>query len=361
MAAAIAAIGCWSGGHDAPGSGGAGGGGGADAGGGTGGAAGGGGSQALREAAAPTGRLVGAAIANSHLAEAAYATTAAATFDYVTPENEMKWTATEPSPGQFTFTAADAVVDFAMQHGMKVKGHTLVWYSQLPAWVSSLTTADEVRAAMNNHITQVMTHFKGKVVAWDVVNEALSDDGVTLRPSVFLDQLGPGYIDEAFATARAVDPDARLYYNDYGTDGTSAKANAAYDMYVGMQARGVPLDGVGLQMHTGAPNMGPVLATMVENMQRLAALGLEIVISEMDVSVCDSDLATQATRYHDVVAACLAQPACKAITVWGVTDKYSWLNRRGDLCGTATQPLLFDADYAPKPAHMGFLNALLGM
>ncbi len=313
----------------------------------------------LREAAPATGRLVGTAIANLHLAETDYANAASTTFDYVTPENEMKWDATEPAPGQFTFAAADAVVDFALQHGMKVKGHTLVWFSQLPAWVSSLTTADEVRAAMNNHITQVMTHFKGKVVAWDVVNEAWLD-GTTMRPSVFLDLLGPGYIDEAFVTARAADPDARLYYNDFGTDGTSAKANAAYDMYVGMQARGVPLDGVGLQMHTGAPNMGPVLSTMVENMQRLAALGLEIVISEMDVRVCDSDLATQATRYHDVVAACLAQPACKAITVWGVTDKYSWLNDRSDICGAAALPLLFDANYVAKPAYSGFRDALLG-
>jgi endo-1,4-beta-xylanase len=314
----------------------------------------------LREAAPATGRLVGAAINARRLSEEAYVNTAAATFDYVTPENEMKWNATEATRGEFTFTAADAVVDFALAHGMKVKGHTLVWYSQLPAWVSAITDPEDLRAAMNNHITQVMTHFKGKVIAWDVVNEAWLDDGQSLRPSVFLDLLGPGYIDEAFQTARAVDPDARLYYNDYATEGTNAKANAAFDMYVAMQERGVPLDGVGLQMHTGAANMDPDLAGLEENLSRLGARGLEVVVSEMDVHVCGSDLETQATRYHDVVRACLNQEACKAVTLWGVTDKYSWLTRRGDLCGDGVRPLLFDTDYVAKPAYEGFLNALLG-
>jgi endo-1,4-beta-xylanase len=358
MAGALAVFACWSCGD---GSGGTGGGqAGGEAGDPAGGQAGAGGPPpALRDAAAATGRLVGTAIAYSRLAEADYANTAATAFNYVTPENAMKWSATESTRGVFDFTAADAIVDFALAHGMKVKGHTLVWHTQLPAWVSSITSADDLRTAMNDHITQVMTHFKGKVAAWDVVNEAWID-GTTMQPSPFLDLLGPGYIDEAFITARAADPDARLYYNDWGTEGTSDKANAAYDMFVGMRGRGVPLDGVGLQMHTGPDDDGPTLAALVQNMNRLAALGLEIVISEMDVWVCDRTLEQQRTRYHDVVAACLAQPACKAITLWGVTDKYSWLNRRTDLCTTGALPLLFDSNYAPKPAYDGFLNALLG-
>src|SRR4029079_16665499 len=126
---------------------------------------------ALRDAAAATGRLVGTAIAYSRLAEADYANAAATAFNYVTPENARKWSALEPTRGVFDFAAADAIVDFALAHGMKVKGHTLVWYAQLPCWVSGITSADDLRTAMNDHITQVMTHFKGKVTAWDVVNE----------------------------------------------------------------------------------------------------------------------------------------------------------------------------------------------
>ena len=168
-------------------------------------------------------------------------------------------------PGRFTFDAGDAIVHFAQANGMKVKGHTLVWHSKLPSWVSSLMDPDDSCSCDEQPHHPGMTHFKGRSYAWDVVNEALLD-GETMRPSVFLELLGPDYIDEAFRTARAADPDALLYYNDYGTDGTNAKANAAFDMYVGMQERGVPFDGVGLQMHTGAPNMGPVLATLEENM-----------------------------------------------------------------------------------------------
>ncbi|HLK90711.1 MAG TPA: endo-1,4-beta-xylanase [Polyangia bacterium] len=354
----------------APGVGGAGGGAPGDAGtggvGGAGAAAGGSGGTIdagppvtpLRVAAASTGRLIGAAIGASHLSEAAYAATAAREFDFVTPENEMKWDATEPTQNTFTFAGGDAITAFAQQNGMQVKGHTLVWHSQLPAWVSTIGDATTLHAAMINHITQVASHFRGQVVAWDVVNEAVADGGQGLRNSIFYQLLGAGYIDDAFNAARAADPGAVLIYNDYGAEGAGAKSDYVYNLVKGMLARGVPIGGVGLQMHTGSADMTPSAAEVASNMQRLEALGLNVFVSEMDVQLCSNGtLDAQSARFEAIVADCLTQPLCLAVTVWGVTDKYSWLN--GMTCATP-QPLLFDGNFAPKPAHMGVLNALLG-
>jgi endo-1,4-beta-xylanase len=312
----------------------------------------------LRAAALRSGRLIGAALGAAHLAEAAYAATAAKEFDFVTPENEMKWDATEPTENVFDFSRGDAIVAFAQQNGMKVKGHTLVWHSQLPAWVSSIEDATALHDAMINHITQVVSHFRGKVMAWDVVNEAVADSGLGLRDDLFSELLGAGYIDDAFKAARAADPAVLLLYNDYGAEGAGGKSQYVYNMVQGMLARGVPLNGVGLQMHTGPADGSPSAAEVSANMQRLEALRLNVFVSEMDVQLCTGDLGTQAARFHDIVADCLSQPLCLAVTTWGVTDKYSWLN--GVTCATP-QPLLFDDNYVPKPAHAGLLNALLGI
>ena len=311
----------------------------------------------LGSAAAQTGRLFGAAIGAGHLAEAEYAEVAGREYNWVTPENEMKWNATEPTRGTFTFTRGDAIVAFAAGNGAQVKGHTLVWHNQLPDWVAGITDGTDLRNAMLNHVAQVVAHYQGKVVAWDVVNEAMADNGQSLRNTVFFQYIGAGYIDDAFNVAHTVDPDARLYYNDYGAEGMNAKSNAVYTLVQGMLARGVPVNGVGLQMHTGAGDVSPALADLTKNMQRLADLGLDVVISEMDVQICSSDVTTQGTRFHDIVARCVAQPACKAVTVWGVPDKYSWLN--GQSCATP-RPLLFDDGYLPKPAYTGVLDALMG-
>jgi len=311
----------------------------------------------LKDAAARTGRLIGAALSADHFNEAGYTSAAGAEFNFVTPENEMKWDATEPTQGQFDFARGDSVVSFAAQRGMQVKGHTLVWHLQLPTWVGNLTSAAAVRSAMTNHITQVVTHFKGKVIGWDVVNEAWNDDGASLRADVFQRLLGAGYIDEAFQAARAADAAALLFYNDFGIEGSSAKANAAFAMIQSMKMRGIPIDGVGMQMHTRANDSAPSIAQFVANMRRYAALGLKIVVSELDVELCTGTLAAQQTRYHDIVAACLAEPACTAVTVWGITDKFSWLN--GQNCPLA-QGLLFDDNYVKKPAYSGVLDALNG-
>jgi endo-1,4-beta-xylanase len=328
----------------------------------------------LRAAAEASGHLIGIALQARRLREEPeYAATAAAEFNYVTAENEMKWSNLQREPGTFDFGPADEIVAFAEQNGMAVKGHTLVWHSQLPQWVSALTTPEEVRAAMLTHISTVVSHYRGRLSSWDVVNEAWQDNGSALRDSVFRVQLGEGFIDEAFHAARAADPDAKLYYNDYGAEGNSRKASSIYAMVQGMLQRGVPIDGVGMQMHTrSVGNVTPSITEFSANMQRLRELGLEVVVSELDVATCsdqamDDRMTQQGSRYYDIVRACVSEPACSAVTIWGVIDRYSWLNNQGQQqstgCATGQQPLalLFDDTYAKKPAYAGVLSALRGM
>ncbi|MFF4715965.1 endo-1,4-beta-xylanase [Streptomyces eurythermus] len=301
----------------------------------------------LGSAAAAKGRYFGTAVAANHLGESAYAGTLDREFNAVTPENEMKWDATEPTRNTFTFTAADQIAGHAQSKGMKLRGHTLVWHSQLPSWVSGLGASD-LRTAMNNHITQVMQHYKGKIYAWDVVNEAFQDGSSgARRSSPFQDKLGNGFIEEAFRTARTADPDAKLCYNDYNTDGVNAKSNAVYTMVKDFKSRGVPIDCVGFQSHFNSAS--PVPADYQANLQRFADLGVDVQITELDI---EGSGTTQADNYTNVVKACLAVTRCTGITVWGITDKYSW--RAG---GT---PLLFDSNYAEKPAYTAVLTTLGG-
>ncbi|MEU9594292.1 endo-1,4-beta-xylanase [Streptomyces sp. NPDC048193] len=301
----------------------------------------------LGSAAAGKGRYVGTAVAAGHLGEAAYAATLDREFTSVTPENEMKWDAVESTRNTFTFGAADQIVNHAEGQGMDVRGHTLVWHSQLPSWVGGLGASD-LRAAMNNHITRVMDHYKGRIHSWDVVNEAFQDGGSgARRSSPFQDKLGDGFIEEAFRTARAADPAAKLCYNDYNTDGVNAKSNAVYAMVKDFTSRGVPIDCVGFQSHFNSAS--PVPSDYRANLQRFADLGVDVQITELDI---EGSGTAQANSYRTVTEACLAVSRCAGITVWGVTDKYSW--RSG---GT---PLLFDGDYGKKPAYDAVLAALGG-
>ncbi|HEY6798957.1 MAG TPA: endo-1,4-beta-xylanase, partial [Kineosporiaceae bacterium] len=236
----------------------------------------------LGGAAASTGRYFGAAVDANRLRDPQYTATLDANFTAVTPENAMKWDATEPVRGTFTFDGADMVFDHATRRGMKVRGHTLVWHAQLPAWVGNLPTADALRSAMKAHITGVMSHYKGRIYSWDVVNEAFQDGGSGAhRSSPFQDRLGNGFIEEAFRTARSVDPSAKLCYNDYNIDGVNAKSNAVYAMVKDFKARGVPIDCVGFQSHLG--NVSTVPGDYQANMQRFADLGVDVPITELDI------------------------------------------------------------------------------
>jgi endo-1,4-beta-xylanase len=300
----------------------------------------------LGAAAAQSGRYFGAAIAAGHLNDSTYVATWDREFNAVTPENEMKWDSTEPSRNSFQFGSADQIVSHAQSKGMKIRGHTLVWHAQLPSWVSGLSAGD-LRTAMTNHINNVMGHYKGKIYAWDVVNEAFNDGGAigTLRSSVWTQKLGNGFIEEAFRAARAADPTAKLCYNDYNIDDANAnKTRGVYNMIRDFKARGVPIDCVGLQSHFGNPP-----SDYQQNIAQFAALGVDVQITELDIGGSGT---TQADAYRRVTQACTAVPRCTGITVWGITDKYSW--RSGDT------PLLFDGNYNKKAAYTSVLNALNG-
>lgn len=314
----------------------------------------------LRQVAQVAGIAVGAALAPTLIAaEPLYADTAVREFNALTPENVMKWGPIEPTPGVWNFAPADALVDLAAAQGMQVKGHTLVWHSQLPNYINFLTPPAMLRSFMEEHISTLVGHYRGRVFAWDVVNEAVADDGSGLRPTYFFNQLGPGYIADAFRLAHAADPHALLLYNDYNAEFVNSKSDYIYGMVQQLLSDGVPIHGVGLQMHVtanGSPVNQPSLAA---NIQRFVNLGLVVNISEMDVGIRAlmgdqaSKLAEQRQIYQDVIAVCRSIVGCHAVTFWGFTDKYSWI----DSTFGPDEPLLFDDAYNAKPAYFGVREA----
>lgn len=311
----------------------------------------------LRDAARATGKLVGAAVQSALLADGRYAGVLSRHFNYLTAEYEMKWDPIEHVRGDNDFRGGDAIVGYALANAMQVKGHALIWHGSVPSWVNGLSAAD-LRVAFEGHIRSVAEHFRGRVYAWDVVNEAVTDDGSGLRDTVFKQKLGDEYIADAFRIAHQADPQARLYYNDYGGEGLNQKSNRIYELMQNLRAQGVPIDGVGLQMHVTASNP-PSDASVASNMRRLAALGLSVTISEMDVRVRDlpaqMKLEAQRSVYRSIVGACIAEPRCDGVTFWGFTDAHSWIDAQFG----ADDPLLFDDQYGAKPAYFGVLDALL--
>jgi endo-1,4-beta-xylanase len=307
-----------------------------------------GGAEPLGAAAARAGRYFGAAVAADKLSDPTYSTILNRDFTAVTPENEMKWDATEPSPGVFTFTRGDQIAARAAQMGAKLRGHNLVWYSQLPGWVNAISTADELTAAMHNHINGVMSHYVGQVYAWDVVNEAFADGSSSLRSTIWTQLLGDNtsWIEDAFRTARSADPNAKLYYNDYNIeDWNSAKTQGVYSMIRDFKSRGVPIDGVGFQGHFNSAS--PVPSTFQTTLANFAALGIDVAVTELDIAGSGT---AQADSYRTVVNDCLAVSRCVGITVWGIRDSDSWR--------ASSTPLLFDSNGSDKAAYDAVLAAL---
>ncbi|MFG2039143.1 endo-1,4-beta-xylanase [Dactylosporangium sp. NPDC048998] len=296
----------------------------------------------LGAAAAQSGRYFGTAIAAGKLGDSAYTTIAAREFNMVTPENEMKIDATEPQRGQFNFTAADQIYNWASQRGMKVRGHTLAWHSQQPGWMQSLS-GSTLRQAMIDHINGVMAHYKGKLAYWDVVNEAFNEDGSRRQSN--LQATGNDWIEVAFKTARTADSSVKLCYNDYNVENWSyAKTQGVYNMVKDFKSRGVPIDCVGLQTHfTGGSSLPSNFQTTLSS---FAALGVDVALTEVDVTNAST------TQYAGLTQACMNVSRCVGITVWGVRDSDSW--RSGE------SPLLFDGSGNKKAAYTSVLNALNG-
>ncbi|MGZ4986988.1 MAG: endo-1,4-beta-xylanase [Limisphaerales bacterium] len=319
----------------------------------------------LREAAQARGKLVGFAMFGKPGQEAKYDETSAREFNVVVCENAMKFGCVCPNArGQYDFNVPDAIVGFAQTNSMKVRGHCLVWHFQQPNWFSrGHWSKQEMANIVREHIRTMLTHYKGKVFAWDVVNEAISDSADPkdiYRKDNYYDVLGSNYLDMAFRWAREADPKAKLFYNEYGTEFGGVKFEKMYEMLKGMKARGVPVDGVGLQMHIGLGAKGQT-KKLAGTIRRLAELGLEVQITELDVAIDlpsnDRKLQTQAEIFGDVAATAMNEKACTALLMWGFTDKHSWLPQFSD--GKRGCGLIFDEQYRPKPAYEAMLKAMM--
>ncbi len=296
-------------------------------------------------------------------------------FSAVTPENIMKAEIIQPGWDRYNFDWADKLVAFAKKYNIKVNAHTLIWHSQLPSFMRTIKDADSVREYFTNHITTVASRYDGKVYSWDVVNEALNEDG-TLRNSIFLQKLGDDYIVEAFRLAQKASPHSKLYYNDYNIEQPKKRAGAIA-LIKKIQSAGVRVDGVGIQGHWRADNVP--MKDIEESIREFSALGIEVMFTELDLGVLknpwdnntadvsdtakgnksmnpyvtglpDSVARMQSKAYRELFKLFLKYKAnITRITFWGVNDGQSWLNN-WPIAGRTNYPLLFDRNFKPKPA-----------
>lgn len=297
-------------------------------------------------------RAFGAAVTIEPLrSDATYRERFASTFDSLTPENEMKWEQLQPSVARFTFADADRIVEWAERHGKRVRGHPLVWDQQMPAWLATgRWSAAQLEDIVRKHVTRVVERYQGRVESWDVVNEPFEDDG-SWSQTLFYNVLRERFVEIAFRAARAADPDARLFLNELAAERKGPKQDALFDLVQDLKARGVPIDGVGFQNHTEAGE-APSQRELMRTLERFAALGLDVEITEMDVEApAPGDDAQQAEAYAAAARACTAIRRCTGLTVWGVTDRYHWL-------GADRRAALFAADGRPKPARAALRAAL---
>jgi endo-1,4-beta-xylanase len=319
----------------------------------------------LRSLAQQRGIFFGAAASWQALrTDYAYRDTLAREFNLLTPENEMKSRQLLPRRNVYDFSPSEDLVNFAQANDMKVRGHTLLWHQSMPDWqIEGNYNRNQAMDLLRKHIFTVMGHYRGEIYAWDVVNEVINDEG-GLRESFWLHTIGPDYIEYAFRWASEADPNARLFINDYNIEGLSPKANSLYELTTDLLQRGVPVHGVGLQMHlapTGPSSGYPQVEEIGENMDRLAELGLEIHITEMDVQIQnlpgsqEERLNTQAEIYAAVLRQALRQRHMKAFVLWGFSDRYSWIPK---FTGNTDAALIFNEYFQPKPAYDAIYQVL---
>ncbi len=338
------------------------------------------GPQSLKAHAHRRGLLAGCAVSAANLREDDFTRVLAEQYSLIVPENAMKFGPLRPTPTDYNFTDADALVQFAHQHKIKIRGHNFVWHEQLPAWFATTVTKDNARKILTDHIHTVAGRYKGKIQSWDVVNEAIHPpDGRTdnLRKSPWLELIGPDYLDLAYRTARQADPHAKLTYNEYGIENESelnqTKRAATLDLLKRLKAAGTPIDALGIQSHIAAGNGQTWGKGLRDLISQAKSMGLEVYLTELDVnddavpgaadSAADTAARDQiiAAAYRDYLAVALDNKAVKAVLTWGLTDKHSWLNgiksHREKLPNRPQRPLPFDPDYQPAPAFFAMRDA----
>lgn len=314
----------------------------------------------LRKLADLRGIHVGAAVTfpNSNTAE--YQRVLKTSFNTAVCENAMKFQNLSNTRGVYNFGPADAIMNFADTNGMKMRGHNFLWHSQAPGWFNNLSGAaasrDTTLKIMRMHIDTLGGRYKGRILEWDVVNEGINQNGGTspnYRTSSPWYRVGADYFDSAFVIAQRTDTGARLLYNDFGAEGMNSKSTNVYDLVSGLKSRGIPIHGVGLQSHFSLTDHDTT--SIGQNMRRLAALGLTISITELDIQTSNTtaNLDAQKDSYKALMKLCLSVPACKVFTAWGLNDNQSWR-------GANAVALLFTGTTAitPKPAYWGVVEAL---
>ncbi|ANO33761.1 hypothetical protein BCU83_01295 [Vibrio breoganii] len=302
---------------------------------------------------------IGAAVETRHLEDPLFRQVLIRDFSQITPENEMKFSYVQPERGQFDFSKADQLVEFAEEHDMVVKGHALVWHIQNPKWLEETKwTKEELSEVLEQHIKTVVGHYKGRVAYWDVVNEAFNDNG-TFRETLWYQVLGEEYIEMAFRWAHEADPDAVLFYNDYSTEAMGPKSNAVYRHLKALLDKGVPIHGVGTQLHLMSEY--PIgEASIARNIERFSEIGLDTHFTEIDVRMRDSEgqagLNDQAKHYETLMKLAAYYPEVDMYTTWGLSDKYSWVPSWFEGYGRA---LMLDKDYRAKPAYLAVQDVLV--
>ncbi|WP_150236707.1 endo-1,4-beta-xylanase [Nocardiopsis quinghaiensis] len=325
--------------------------------------------------AAPEGFVIGTAVAGGghHLeqdypdpftSDGKYRKLLARHFSSVSPENQMKWEYIHPEQGEYDFEMADAIVEFAERNGQDVRGHTLLWHSQNPAWLEEGDFSDEeLRGILRDHITTVVGRYEGRIDQWDVANEIFDEAGeLRTEDNIWIRELGPGIIADAFRWAHEADPSAELYFNDYGVEDVNAKSDAYHALVQDLLAEGVPVHGFSAQVHLSTQYGFP--GSLEENLLRFDDLGLGTALTEVDVRMqlpesgepTPEQLEQQSGYYEQALSACLNVEGCDSFTIWGFTDKYSWVPVFFEGEGSAT---IMDERFAPKPAYFALKSTLL--
>ena len=325
--------------------------------------------------AAPDGLVIGSAVAGGghhndqdypdpFTGDAPYRELLAAEFTSLSAENQMKWDHLRPDQDTYAFDDADAIVEFAQANGQVVRGHTLLWHSQNPDWLSNGDfTADELRDILRDHVETVVGRYAGQIQQWDVANEIFDDDGnLRTQDNIWIRELGPEIIADAFRWAHEADPEAELYLNDYSVESVNAKSDAYYELSRELLADGVPLHGFSAQGHLSLQYGFP--SDLEDNLRRFEELGLGTALTEVDVRMplaegaepTEEQLRQQADYYVRTLEVCLNLDSCGSYTVWGLPDRYSWVPVTFEGEGAAT---IYWDDLTPKPAYDALLETLL--